>query len=139
MHNDDTSSKEVYEMSDASAKGIVIVGIGLTFLAVLSGISGYFALKYYTEARPAMSDYVKSPLAGEHMDWTGYVRLQPDPAAELKVHMSDETQAMHVYGKTSEDPPIYRIPVETAIDIIVQNEKLPKFTALGFVPEIEEE
>ena len=139
MHNDDTSSKEVYEMTDASAMGIVIVGIVLTIVVVASGVAGWFTLNYYPDVRPAMTEYEKSPLAGEHMDWSGDIRLQPDPAASLQIHMSDETQAMHAYGKTSEDPVIYRIPVETAIDIIVHNEKLPEFRALGLVPEVEEE
>jgi len=138
MHNNDTPpGGEKYEMSDASAKGIVMTGIVLAVIVVGSGVLGNFALQA-TQDRPAMSDYEKSPLAGEHEEWSEGVRLQSDPAASLRVHLTEQSLAADSYGKVSEDPLIYHIPVDTAIDIIVHEGKFPEFKPMDAVVDGEE-
>ena len=130
MHDDATSKNSTYEMTDASAVGIVIVGITLFGFCAITSIVLYFVLGWSTVDRPAMTDYEKSPLAGEHETWTTDARLQVDLAAELDEYQSSAGSQLDRYGTVSESPEVYHIPIEIAMEIIVHSGKLPTFTPL---------
>lgn len=130
MHSNDDTGKNKYEMTDANAKGIVVVGIVLTVIAVLSGIFGLIVTRWST-TRPAMTEYERSPLAPDHDAWPAVTRLQSDPGEELAEHFAEQDAVARSYGTVSEEPEVYRIPVDVAMDIIAHNGTFPEFKALG--------
>ena len=137
MHDADRSPKDLgYELSDIQIKVILWSGVGVVIMTFVTFVVSVFFIKYLAAAG-SMSDYEASPLAGENQEWDLDVRLQPNPPAELVEHREGQSYASTTYGALSEAPEIYRIPIETAMDIVAKN-GLPTFTA--FLPsETEEE
>lgn len=130
MHDDATSKKVTYEMTDANAVGIVVSGVFLFGFVAVTAFVGYYVLGWSTVDRPAMTDYEKSPLAAQHERWTTDARLQSDLAADLHAFQSSSGSILNEYGTVSESPEVYHIPIETAMEIIVHNGKLPTFKPL---------
>ena len=131
MLDADQSSKDLgYELTDIHIKVILWSGVGVVILTFVTFVVSVFFIKYLAAAG-SMSDYVPSPLAGENQEWDLDVRLQPNPPAELVEHREGQRYVSASYGTVSEEPEIYRIPIETAMDIVAKN-GLPTFTA--FLP-----
>lgn len=124
MHNT-PSDEGRFEKSDMHLKLVLVTGVLVAILAV-----GTFALCYAMiigfHQRPPATKFVKSPLAGEHQDWVTDVRLQHNMRRDLQALRSAQQHALETYGVVSEDPKIYRIPIETALDIVAQR-GFPKF------------
>lgn len=130
MHDDATSKSTSYEMTDANAVGIVAVGVVLFGFVACTAFIGYYVLGWSTAARPAMTDYEKSPLASEHEAWATDVRLQSHLAVDFHTFESSTGAILDQYGTVSESPEVYHIPIETAMEIIAHNGKLPIFKPL---------
>ena len=131
MLDADQSSKDLgYELSDIQIKVLLLSGVGLVVLTFAAFIVSVFFIKYLA-ASGSYSEYKASPLAGENQEWDLDVRLQPDPPADLAEHREGQAYRSTTYGTVSEEPEIYRIPIETAMDIVAEN-GLPTFTA--FLP-----
>lgn len=117
MYDDDQSEAANYEITDAQIKGILIVGVCLSTLALAAFMIGFVIVRW-SEGRPATTDYEPSPLAADYEAWTTETRLQEDPAkirAELeKTHQ----EVLRTYATVSEEPLVYRIPIEVAMDIV---------------------
>lgn len=132
MHDADHSSKELgYELSDVQIKLILWSGVGIVVMTFVAFVISVFFIKYLAAAG-SMSEYRTSPLAGQHQEWDLDVRLQPNPPAHLREHIREQRYITDSYGTVSDEPRIYRIPIETAMDIVAEN-GLPKFTA--FLPD----
>ena len=131
MHDADQSSQELgYELSDIQIRLILWSGVSLVILTLVAFVISVFFIKYLAESG-SYSDYKASPLAGENQEWDLDVRLQPNPPAALLEHREGQDYASTTYGTVSEEPRIYRIPIETAMDIVAEH-GLPTFTA--FLP-----
>lgn len=131
MLDADRSSQDLgYELSDIQIKLILWSGVSLVILTLVSFVVSVFFIKYLA-ASGSYSEYKASPLAGENQVWDLDVRLQPNPPAALSEHREGQDYASTTYGTVSEEPRIYRIPIETAMDIVAEN-GLPTFTA--FLP-----
>ena len=131
MHDADQSSKDLgYELSDVQIKVILWSGVGVVIMTFVTFVVSVFFIKYLAAAG-SISEYEASPLAGENQEWDLDVRLQPNPPAELVEHREGQRYVSASYGTVSEEPEIYRIPIETAMDIVAKN-GLPTFTA--FLP-----
>ncbi len=131
MSDADHSSKDLgYELTDIHVKVILWSGVGLVIMTFVAFVVSVFFIKYLAAAG-SMSDYEPSPLAGENQEWDLDVRLQPNPPAALAEHRKGQSYASTTYGIVSEEPEIYHIPIETAMDIVAKD-GLPTFTA--FLP-----
>ena len=131
MHDAGRSSEDLgYELSDIQIKVLLLSGVGLVVLTFAAFVLSVFFIKYLA-ASGSYSEYKASPLAGENQEWDLDVRLQPDPPADLAEHREGQAYRSTTYGTVSEEPEIYRIPIETAMDIVAKN-GLPTFTA--FLP-----
>ena len=131
MHDADRSAKDLgYELSDVQIKVILWSGVGLVIMTFAAFVVSVFFIKYLA-AGGSMSEYEVSPLAGENQEWDLKVRLQPNPPAALAEHREGQNYASTTYGTVSEEPEIYHIPIETAMDIVAKY-GLPTFTA--FLP-----
>jgi len=136
MHDADQSSKDLgYELNDIQIKVILWSGVGLVIMTFVAFVISVFFIKYLAAAG-SMTDYKPSPLAGANQEWNLDVRLQPNPPAHLRGHMGSQQAVSDTYGIVSEEPKIYRIPIEKAMDIVAEN-GLPTFTA--FLPAEAEE
>ena len=132
MPDADHSSKDLgYELSDVQIRVILWSGVGLVIMTFVAFVISVFFIKYLAASGP-MTDYEASPLAGPNQEWDLDVRLQPNPPAKLQEHIGNQRYVTDSYGTVSEEPKIYRIPIETAMDIVAEN-GLPEFTA--FLPD----
>lgn len=135
MHDDEHAPEEKgYELSDVQVKVILFSGVGVVLMTFAAFVISVFFIKYLN-ARGASTDYVESPLAAEAQDWDLDVRLQTDPPAAQRAHKSDQRYRATTYGTVSQEPEIYHIPIETAMDIVVES-GLPAFVT--FLPPEEE-
>ncbi len=126
MRDPERSSKDLgYELSDVHIKLILWWGVGLVIMTSLVFVISVFFVKYLVAAG-SMSDYEASPLAGENQEWDLDVRLQPDPAGALVEHREGQNTVSSSYGTVSGEPEVYRIPIETAMDIVAKD-GLPTF------------
>ena len=119
MHNGDSLSQK-YEVTDAHVKGILIVGLVLTITAASSFLLGVVIMKW-AHAQDAATNFEASPLAGEFQNWTADVRLQDDPRAELDRFRSEQEHVVNSGGILSEEPLVYRIPVDAALEIVAEH------------------
>lgn len=126
MHNGDSAGQK-YEVTDAHVKGILIVGLVLTIVAAASFVLGVVIMKWADAQEPA-TQFVASPLAGEHQEWTTDARLQDDPKAEMDQLRAEQEVAVRATGVLSEEPLVYRIPVDDALKIVAEH-GFPDFKA----------
>lgn len=125
MHNDHEPGSENYEQSDVRLKIIVICGLVVSGLTFVGFAASYGIVKGLNMREPA-TEYEAHPLAGEHNEWDTEVRLQPNPEQSLAAHLEEQTREVRSFGTISEEPAIYRIPVEKAMEHVVQH-GLPEF------------
>lgn len=125
-HHVDAGAGPSFEESDMSVRGTIIAGVVLFVVTAISFAVCVMFIKFLN-VRDSMTDFEPSPLAGEHQEWDTEVRLQPNPPATLESHRAAQKAVAHAYGRVSEQPEIYRIPVETALEVVAEY-GFPKFT-----------
>jgi len=129
MHDDHGhhGGAEKYEVSDIQVKWVLIAGVALVALTFAGYIVGTITTKFY-RAQPPIGDYRATPVALEqrNTDWNLPVRLQVDPPRALTEFDAAQQAATTVIGVVSDQPEIYRIPVETAMKIVAER-GLPVF------------
>lgn len=128
MADEHATEERGYELSDIQLKLVLISGIGLVVMTVAAYIISTFFIKYLNTRDPN-TDFVAPPLAAEGQEWTSGVRLQPDPFGALDEFLEDQALVSTQYGRLSDEPEIYRIPVETALKIVAEG-GLPVFEPL---------
>ena len=133
MPSGEDKQPKQYEVTDANAMGIAIVGVGLSAMALGAFIFGFFVLNWYGGRDPATS-YRASDLTLQHDPWTADLHLQDAPGVVLDEFIRDEAAKIEGWDVVSEDPKIYRIPIETAMDIVAEQGHLPDFKKLGLSP-----
>ena len=126
MADTGSSQGKGYEVSDVQMKVVLISGLLVVSMTLIAYVVSVFFIKYLA-AGPAMSEFEPSPMAGEYEDWDLPVRLQVNPPAMLTEHKEDQAYISGAYGVVSDEPEIYRIPIETAMDIVSEH-GLPTFT-----------
>lgn len=130
MHEDTghhVTAQKGYEVSDIQVKLVLIAGLALVALTFVGYVIGTITTRYY-RAQPAIGDYKPTPIALEerNADWNLPVRLQVDPPRALTEFKAEQSTAEHGYGVVSDQPEIYKIPVETAMKIVAER-GLPVF------------
>ncbi len=126
-HGHGTPEQKGYEVSDVQVKVILIAGLGIVIMTAVSYLVGTFAVKYF-RAQPAIGSYAPTPVALEEQGkpWNLPTRLQVDPPRALVEFRAEQTQTANSFGVVSQEPEIYKIPVETAMKIVAEK-GLPKF------------
>ena len=119
-----------YEVTDANAMGIAIVGVGLSIMALVAFVIGVFLLTWYNVREPA-TQFRASGLALQHEPWNTELRLQSDPGEILRGFKKEQADKANGWSVLSESPPVFQIPIEIAIDIVVENGALPDFSVLA--------
>ena len=125
MHNKSThvaNPDDGYEISDVKVKVILIAGVFMVALTLVSfAVSFMYGKMLNSDTRKPISDYEQSEMAAPHNEWRSDVRLQSDPAAELKVHVHAQHETSVAWGPLSESPEIYRIPINEALNHVAEH------------------
>ncbi len=135
MHEDTghhVTSPKGYEVSDVQVKWVLWFGVGLVILTFFGYVVGTIATKFF-RAQPAIGDFRATPVALEQgsQEWDLPVRLQVEPPRALNEFNATQTSVATGFGIVSDEPEIYRIPVETAMKIVAERglPVFPKVTA----------
>ena len=126
-HEHGTPEQKGYEVSDVQVKVILVAGLAIVMLTAVAYVVGTFATKYF-RAQPPIGNYNPTPVALEEQSkpWNLPTRLQVDPPRALLEFRAEQKQAANSFGVVSDQPEIYKIPVETAMKIVAEK-GLPKF------------
>lgn len=126
-HGHHITEQKGYETSDIQVKWILFSGLVVVAITFAGYVVGTITTRFY-RAQPPIGDYRATPVALEEQDkdWTLPVRLQVDPPRALTEFERDQLTATMGFGVVSEEPEIYRIPVETAMKIVAER-GLPAF------------
>ena len=130
MHDlNGVSDADKYEHTDWQLKLVLVTGVVLTGVTLLAFAAGYVIMQGFG-ARPAMTEFRPSPMADEDGKWTTEMRLQDAPWDAFDEFQEEQTHTHTSYGIVSEEPEIYRIPVEVAMEIVAEK-GLVKIDAIG--------
>jgi len=107
-----------FEKSDLSVKAIAIFGIVLTAVVIAALVSMMWLFDFFdfTQARRGLPP---SPLASTRSGPQG-PRLQVNPIQDLKVFRAAEEKALTSYGWVNKEAGIARIPIERAMELVVE-------------------
>lgn len=121
-----------FEVSDIKVKLVVYAGIA-TVLTVLGsiGVSFMFTTFLASDNREYMSDDEYVRVKANEKDWTDSIRLQSTPVAEMEEYIARSASALNSYGLVDDATSTYRIPVDEAITLVVEQGALPKLKAPG--------
>lgn len=117
-----------YEVSDVKVNFIVyaaIAGVLATLGSV--GVSFMYTKFLVSDNREYISEdkYTKYPQ--KETDWSDPVRLQMTPEKDLEAYRAHSAYRSESYGRVSESPEVYHIPVSEAINLVVEKGTLPAF------------
>lgn len=130
MPSGEDKQPKQYEVTDANAMAIAMVGIGLSISVLIAFVIGVFLLTWYNVREPA-TQFRASDLALQHEPWDTKLRLQKAPGEILSEFKKEQAHLANGWSVLSEKPPIFRIPIEIAMDIVIENGALPDFTVLA--------
>jgi hypothetical protein len=109
-----------HEPGDVNAKAVTEFGVSMAALVVIFcfGLWGVFE---YLKNRQAEISLPLSPAALVNAQkQPPEPRLQPHPAQDMRDMRADQDRILHQYGWIDPDKGIVRIPVDRAMDLIVQ-------------------
>jgi len=114
-----------YETRDVNARAIIFFGIVLFLVLVLSFVSMRWLFGYFSTTQPlgpAASPFSNSRTLPPEP------RLQVQPAVDLNEARQSQEELLHSYGWVDRANGKFRIPIERAMDLIVER-KLPTRSA----------
>jgi hypothetical protein len=113
-----------YELDDVKTKVILISGIVMTVLTLVAyGVGVIYGKVLTRDDRSVVTQYEPSYTSDEldgHNAWESEVRLQPNPVLALSQHRTAQHAVSKSWGTVSESPKIYRIPLDVALDHVVE-------------------
>jgi hypothetical protein len=110
-----------YETRDVSARGIIYFGIALFLVLVFSFVSMRWLFGYFSTTQPlgpAASPFSNSRTLPPEP------RLQVQPTVDLNQVRQSQEELLHSYGWVDRANGKVRIPIERAMDLIVER-RLP--------------
>jgi len=132
MHepNHGASGNQGYEPTDIQLKVVAWFGVAVVILTFAGYIVGTFVTRY-VNAQPPISDVTLAPIATESLNepFAPGVRLQVDSPSAKAAFRAEQDHVATTFGVVSDQPEIYRIPVNTAMDIVAER-GLPQFPKL---------
>ncbi len=112
-----------HETSDADAKSVTISGVGLSVGLVAVGIllcwALYAMLKSYS---PTPGEAPKTFAMIDSTSLPPLPRLQADPHVSLVPFVEGEEEKLSRYGWVNKDSGIVHIPIERAMELMVDHE-----------------
>lgn len=116
-----------HEFQDASPRGIALVGVGMLGMLVVTYLIVWGMFSYFN-ARQARADQAPPPLAATPQAAEG-PRLQVNPPQELQTALAGERELLSRYEWVDRDAGIVRIPIERAMELMAQPDRIPARSA----------
>jgi hypothetical protein len=108
-----------HETSDVNIRAIFGFGLGLTIVTVVVGAAVWLLFQYFNarESRPVFIEY---PLATQDTRVPPEPRLQTNPRQAMNELRARENELLTSYGWVDKDKGVVRIPIERAMQLIVE-------------------
>jgi hypothetical protein len=107
-----------YEATDVNIRAILWLAIGIAIGAVIVHAALWILLRMY-EVRAERRDPALPPLAAGNQEPPG-PRLQSAPVRDYAAFRAEEERALATYGWVDREEGIVRIPIERAMDLLVE-------------------
>ena len=107
-----------YEKSDLKPKPIVIFGVILTLVTILALVASYGMIRFLGWWDRPRLETPASPLATRAVP--SEPRLQVEAPTELKGLQATEQEVLTSYGWVSKEAGIARIPIERAMQLVLE-------------------
>jgi hypothetical protein len=108
-----------HETSDVNIRAIFGFAIGLTVTTIVVGFAVWLLFQYFN-AREAQTTFTEYPLAAQESRVPPEPRLQTNPREDMGNLRAREDQALTSYGWVDKNAGIVRIPIERAMQLIVE-------------------
>lgn len=114
-----------HETSDVDFRRIMITGIGLLGLMVVGLVYSGAVLSFFSHmaVQPGAPPEVLVTPNPENLP--PLPRLQPDPHAALIQLRNREDSVLTRYGWVSKDSALVRVPIERAMQLVIEKKMLP--------------
>jgi hypothetical protein len=113
------SRVEGYELQDANVRNVVVYGFGMLVLVVMLGFI-FSIIVYKVMARNSNGYPPPSQFQAPQSELPPTPRLEEHPWSDLGEFREAETKQLDSYGWADKSKGIVKIPVERAMDLIVQ-------------------
>lgn len=134
-HTEDGTSVEAgHEKSDVSIGGIVKFGIGLAVAALLVHVAMWGLFKVLDARREKRDRPIPSLVAAALRRTPPEPRLERDALAPRRRMVAGENAALTSYGWVDRNAGIVRIPIERAMDLLVERGLPPSKPMLATTP-----
>lgn len=117
---DGTSVEGGHEKSDVSIGAIVKFGIGLTGAAVVIHFALWGLFRYLEDREAKRSRPLPSLVAAGLRRTPPEPRLEPDPILPRRRMLAEEEAALTTYGWVDRSTGIVRVPIERAMELLVE-------------------
>lgn len=141
---DGRNEEAEFEHEDLSAKSVLLslVGLAVVCVLVVVGLKGMYSYldKSETQHQPAQSPLVQQTTTDTRTVEPGDITKFPQPrletheTAEINAFRLQEAQILHSYGWVDEKAGVVRIPIDRAMELIVQR-GLPTLPQAGVAPQ----
>ncbi|MDQ5870961.1 MAG: hypothetical protein M3547_01975 [Acidobacteriota bacterium] len=133
-HTEDESAPEVgHETSDVSIGTIVKFGAGLAIAAAVISVAMWGLFRFF-EAQHEKGEQPVPPMVAANLKRTPREpRLEPDPLSPRRRMQAEENAALTTYGWVDRDAGVVRIPIERAMELLVEK-GLPPSKAMAPTP-----
>jgi len=106
-----------HEFRDVNVRALVLFGLGLAVLIGVTMLGGWWLFVHYAVHQPRAKGS-----AGEQVEPGPYAepKIQVNPSVDLEQLRTHEETVLHSYGWTDRQAGVARIPIERAMDLVVQ-------------------
>jgi hypothetical protein len=115
----DTNAGVRHERSDINARVLLNVALGFIVFAIITHVALGGLFKLYRE-EAGHNDSPPSPLSSSALAQPPLPRLQVSPPLELNELREAERKLLSSYGWVDRKTQVVRVPIERAMDIIVE-------------------
>ena len=123
-HNQSVGGPGGYEKRDADPGSLVHFGVGLALTLVVVWAGMWWLMDYFSHVQklgPSATPFGQL----EEKQLPPLPRLQVNPEQDLKALREQQTAALDTYGWVVRDRGIVHIPIERAMDLILERGALP--------------
>jgi hypothetical protein len=120
-----------YEPTDIKPRPVILTGVGVVSVTLAIGLLMYFVYAPLTHWRESVG--AQTPAAGAvPAQLPPEPRLQASPAAEFQSYRAAQMGQLNKYHWTNRDKGMVGIPIQRAMDLIVQRGIPPQTGGRGF-------
>jgi hypothetical protein len=120
-----------FEESDVNPRYVVLTAVGVLVFMYMAAVFVYLPFKYFSQER-AKESPPPLPISAQAVHGV-YLppepRLQRDPERDLEQYMAEENAKLNGYGWVDRRAGIVSIPIDQAMDLILQRGIAPEKTA----------